>query len=157
MSERTLTDGKPVPADESHREIDPATGMQRGYVVLSEEERAKGFVKPVRRSYVHDKCGVTTTMGIALAETYARDPHFYSGTFCAGCRSHFALAEFHWLPDGEPMNPVLQAVWHVGREEREKRHAEERRQKRIAELRRELAELERLPANESAQRLEVPK
>lgn len=47
----TLTDGAPVTPD--HREINPATGMQKGYVVLSEEERAKGFVRPVRRSYRH--------------------------------------------------------------------------------------------------------
>lgn len=33
--------------------IDAATGMQRDYLVLSEEERAKGFVRPVRCSYVH--------------------------------------------------------------------------------------------------------
>ena len=47
----TLTDGSPVTDD--HREINPATGMQKGYVVLSAEERAKGFVRPVRRSYIH--------------------------------------------------------------------------------------------------------
>ena len=47
----TLTDGSPVTDD--HREINPETGMQKGYVVLSEDERAKGFVRPVRRSYVH--------------------------------------------------------------------------------------------------------
>lgn len=93
----TLTDGSPVTPD--HREIDPATGQQKGYVVLSAEERAKGFVRPVRQSYVHDKCGVVTTMGLALAETYAREPAFYSGTFCAGCRSHFPVGadgEFTW-------------------------------------------------------------
>ena len=93
----TLTDGTPVTAD--HRQIDPKTGMQKGYVVLSEDERAKGFVRPVRRSYVHEKCGVRTTMGQALAETYARQPDFYSGTFCAGCRSHFTVGadgEFVW-------------------------------------------------------------
>lgn len=90
----TLTDGTPVTPD--HREIDPRTGMQKAYVVLSEEERAKGFVRPVRRSYRHDKCGVVTTMGQALAETYARDPHFYSGTFCCGCGTHFPVGE-----DGE--------------------------------------------------------
>lgn len=33
--------------------IDPATGMHTSYWVLSEGERAKGFVRPVRRSYVH--------------------------------------------------------------------------------------------------------
>lgn len=87
----TLTDGSPVTPD--HREIDPATGMQKAYVVLSDEERAKGFVEPVRRSYVHQTCGVVTTMGQALAETYARDPSFYSGTFCAGCGSHFPVGE----------------------------------------------------------------
>jgi hypothetical protein len=93
----TLTDGSPVTAD--HREIDPATGMQRGYVVLSDDERAKGFVRPVRRSYKHIACGTVTTMGQALAETYARDPEFYSGTFCCGCRAHFPVGadgQFVW-------------------------------------------------------------
>ena len=28
-------------------------GQQKTYLVLSEEERAKGFVRPVRRSYIH--------------------------------------------------------------------------------------------------------
>lgn len=159
MSKTTLTDGSPVTPD--HREINPATGMQKGYVVLSAEERAKGFVRPVRRSYVHvgssaqyplrdltdeekarhnlsprvelhyvkyeeypaelaplrgkfwtsnelssqDRaCGGTTTMGLALAETYARDPSFYSGTFCANCGKHFpvgANGEFVWAGTSE--------------------------------------------------------
>jgi len=79
-----------------HREIQPS-GMQKGYVVLSAEERARGFVQPVRRTYVHKKCGVATTMGLALAETYARDPKFYTGTYCVGCRTHFTFGQ----PDGE--------------------------------------------------------
>jgi len=44
-------------------------------------------------------CGKVTTMGRALAETYARDPEFYSGTFCATCRKHFDVGphgEFVW-------------------------------------------------------------
>lgn len=94
MNKTTLTDGSPVTPD--HREINPETGMQKGYVVLSAEERAKGFVRPVRRSYRHLKCGVVTTMGYALAETYARQPDFYSGTFCCGCGTHFPVGE-----DGE--------------------------------------------------------
>lgn len=94
---RTLTDGSPVTPD--HREIlpdGPRGGQQKAYVVLSEEERAKGFVRPVRNSYIHTKCGVVTKMGQSLAETYARDPQFYSGTFCCGCRDHFPVGE-----DGE--------------------------------------------------------
>lgn len=96
----TMTDGSPVTQD--HREIDPKTGMQKGYVVLSAEERAKGFVEPVRRSYRHLTCGGITIMGLALAETYARDPFFYSGTFCAICGGHFPVGDdgqFVW--DGE--------------------------------------------------------
>ncbi|MCV3209640.1 hypothetical protein OHD62_17500 [Mesorhizobium sp. YC-39] len=94
---KTLTDGSPVTPD--HREINPATGQQKAYVVLAEEERAKGFVRPVRRTYTHLKCGSDTTMGQSLAETYARDPHFYSGTFCCACRVHFPVGqdgEFVW-------------------------------------------------------------
>lgn len=90
----TLTDGTQVYPD--HRRIlehGNRKGQQEGYVVLAEEERAKGFVRPVRRSYKHLKCGVVTTMGQTLAETYARDPHFYSGTFCCGCSAHFPVGE----------------------------------------------------------------
>lgn len=148
-SARTLTDGRPVTLD--HTQIDPATGQQKSYVVLSEEERAKGFVRPVRDSYRHvgppppknplrdltaeeverykefgyvkyeaypesessvvgkfwtrkelDRargCGAITTMGRSLAETYARDPGFYGGTFCVGCKEHFPVGkdgEFMW-------------------------------------------------------------
>lgn len=98
----TLTDGSPVTDD--HREINPATGMQKGYIVLSDEERAKGFVRPVRRSYLHLTCGSVTTMGQSLAETYARDPSFYTGTFCVACRAHFPVGErgeFVWTGTDE--------------------------------------------------------
>lgn len=93
-SARVLADGSPVTED--HREINPSTGQQKGYVVLSPEERAKGFVRPVRRSYRHTKCGTVTRMGLAITETYARDPGFYSGTFCVGCKTHLPLNEFVW-------------------------------------------------------------
>lgn len=124
-------------------------GQQCCYLVLSEEERAKGFVRPVRTEYRHvgvrpqgptreltlaeheqydrfgyvcfepyvphrgsstgrfwtkkqleSGCGTKTTMGIALAETYARNPKFYGGTFCCTCGEHFPVGEngeFEWL------------------------------------------------------------
>lgn len=86
----TLTDDTQVYPE--HRRL-KENGQQEGYVVLAKEERAKGFVRPVRRSYVHTKCGTLTTMGQSLAETYARDPNFYSGTFCCGCGTHFPVGE----------------------------------------------------------------
>lgn len=133
-------------------------GQQECYLILSEEERAKGFIRPVRRAYRHigkklshykgihrmlteeekkeypDKdyvavmtvlvnedgsfkggsyvtqeqidawkneeyiggCNTTTTMGLELAETYARKPDFYGATFCTGCGTHLPVNEFVW-------------------------------------------------------------
>jgi hypothetical protein len=89
----TLDDGTQVYPE--HRKL-RENGQQQGYVVLAEEERAKGFVRPVRESYVHLKCGSVTRMSSTIAETYARDPYFYSGTFCCACGGHFPVGE-----DGE--------------------------------------------------------
>lgn len=66
------------------------------YLVLSDEERAKGFVRPVRHSYRHTFCGTVTKMGPALAETYARDPKFYGSTWCMSCLNHLPVGEFTW-------------------------------------------------------------
>lgn len=46
-------------------------------------------------------CGTVTTMGRALSETYARDPNFYSHTFCVNCNRHLPVAEFVWTADGQ--------------------------------------------------------
>jgi hypothetical protein len=71
------------------------------YLVLSEEERAKGFVRPYRDAYKHKDCGTVTTMGRALSETYARDPKFYGSTYCCHCQMHRSVADFTWTKDGE--------------------------------------------------------
>jgi hypothetical protein len=120
------------------------------YLVLSEEERARGFVRPLRFSYqhvgerptypirplneeeqerfaglnyigfeaypdelsplagrywkrrqLHSGCGAVTTVAPAIAETYARDPHFYGATYCTGCHKHLPVSEFVWTDDGE--------------------------------------------------------
>lgn len=83
------------PSDPGLSKIGP-DGMQETYLVLSGSERAKGFVRPLRRSYIHETCGAVTTMGVALAETYARDPKFYGSTYCANCKDHLAVSEFVW-------------------------------------------------------------
>lgn len=125
------------------------------YLVLSEEERAKGYVRPYRTTYTHvgtagpkyplrdlteeeherydqygyikyeaypedpesdvtgsywtqqrldnvgKGCGAATTINSpAIAETYARNPHFYGATYCCRCGKHLPLNEFVW-DDGE--------------------------------------------------------
>lgn len=128
------------------------TGQHADYMVLTAEERAKGFVRSVRRAYLHvgiagprfplrdltdderretaqevyakfevypesespvsgkywtqaqldavgKGCQTITTMGTALAETYARDPRFYGATMCCHCNRHLpvgAAGEFVW-------------------------------------------------------------
>lgn len=98
MTGRILTNGKTEDEMPDYREKGP-DGMQKSYVVLTEEERAKGFIRPVRRSYIHQKCGTLTKMGQTIAETYARDPKFYGATFCCACGSHYPVGqdgEFTW-------------------------------------------------------------
>jgi hypothetical protein len=80
------------PNDPDLRIVEP-NGQNKKYLILSEEERAKGFVRPVYRKYVHLKCGGVTQMGQALCETYARDPTFYGATYCAICGTHFRLID----------------------------------------------------------------
>ena len=129
---------------EGYKEL-KENGQQRDYLVLSSDERMKGFVRPVRSSYIHvgipgpkyplrdltakeyldyekygyvkyeeypegshglgrfwtqkeldniDKgCMAKTTMSREIAETYARSPGFYGGTFCVRCRKHFPVGE----------------------------------------------------------------
>jgi hypothetical protein len=72
------------------------TEQAETYLILSAEERSRGFVRPVRRTYIHETCGTATTMGPAIAETYARNPGFYGATYCIGCRNHRPVG-----PDGE--------------------------------------------------------
>ncbi len=112
LKKSTTTDGQPPrPGFEgagAPAPIDPRTGQHGAYWVLSEEERAKGFVRPVRISYKHLACGGVTTMGRALSETYARDPKFYGATMCVHCGAHFRLTDvngpaFVWTADGEPV------------------------------------------------------
>lgn len=70
------------------------------YLVLSDDERARGFVRPVRSSYLHATCGATTTMGLAIAEATAANPTFYGATYCCSCRMYRPVGEFRWVDDG---------------------------------------------------------
>lgn len=80
------------------------TPQAEKYLVLSATELAKGFIRPVRTSYAHVDCDAAsspiTTMGLALSETYARDPNFYGATYCCTCSMHRPVVEFRWVVDG---------------------------------------------------------
>ncbi len=125
-------------------------GQHDVYLVLSADEREKGFVRPYRDRYIHrgqapryslreltddekerykqygyiafeqypedsgslgrywtqkqldaKGCGTETIMGAAIAETYARSPHFYGATYCCGCSRHLPVSEFVWSADGQ--------------------------------------------------------
>lgn len=143
-SASVLVGGGPVPEDRSHTKL-KANGQQQDYIILTAEERAKGFIEPVRTTYRHvgrrpqhpirdltddehkqydrfgyvkyekypeseapkvgrfwtaadlaSGCDTITTMARSIAETYARDPSFYGGTFCVTCGKHLPLDEFVW-------------------------------------------------------------
>lgn len=84
--------------------------QQEAYLVLSDEERTKVFVRPVRRSYRHLVCGAVTTMAPAIAETYARDPLFYGATYCCTCRQHCRVGvegEFVWIESDGTEGPKV--------------------------------------------------
>ena len=106
----TTTDGKPPrPGFETAAAPAPIklNGQHEAYWVLSEAERAKGFVRPVRCSYKHTKCGSVTTMGRAIAETYARDPSYYGATMCVNCGRHLPVGEageFVWMDGNRETN-----------------------------------------------------
>lgn len=74
-------------------------GQNKKYIVLSDEELSKGFVEPVRDTYIHTTCGTETRMSVKIAETYARNPGFYGSTWCHCCVGHFPVGEngqFFW-------------------------------------------------------------
>lgn len=105
---RVTTSGKPPePGYETASAPAPVkeNGQHAAYWILSEEERSKGFVRPVRQSYLHEGCGTVTTMSRPIAETYAREPQFYGATFCVRCGTHLPVGEhgeFVWVENGVP-------------------------------------------------------
>ncbi len=98
---------KRVPLNEHPVDHDGATptltqksnGQYDNYWVGKDE--GQPFVRPIRDSYVHKSCGCVTTMSRAIAETYARDPKFYTSTFCCSCALHLPVNEFRWKDTNE--------------------------------------------------------
>jgi hypothetical protein len=94
------TDGEPpdpglwdAPAP---KPIDPKTGQHEAYYVLPASDRAEGFVRPIRKQYLHTVCGALTSMSGPIAETFAKNPSYYGSTFCIKCKTHLPVEEFVW-------------------------------------------------------------
>ncbi|QAS68849.1 hypothetical protein HFTV1-gp16 [Haloferax tailed virus 1] len=72
-------------------------GQYENYPTIDEGE----FEQKPRTSYVHvDGCGERTRMTGKLPESIARDPKWYTDTYCAGCKDHVPVEEVKWI-DGE--------------------------------------------------------
>lgn len=74
---------------------------QRNHPKLSYAERHQGYVRPLRDVYTHLICTQDTRMPPAVAETFARNPNHYAGTYCAHCAANRPLAEFVWKDSQE--------------------------------------------------------
>ena len=85
--------------------------MSDKYLVLSDDEIAKGYLRPLRRSYKHLECGSITTMGEKIAATYARDPWFYGSTYCVNCSMHRPLSEFLWVDLTQSQESMSPHMW----------------------------------------------
>ena len=95
---RTTTD--PTDPQLTHGPDTDPRGQAEVYLILSDAERAKGFVRPLHESYRHIPCGTVTHMATVLAATFARDPAFYGSTYCVQCGLHRPVGEhgeFEWL------------------------------------------------------------
>lgn len=100
MSTTNGTTNDPNDPRLTHGTDDEPTEMADVYLVLSKKERKARYIRPLRRSYVHETCGNSTTVCEAIAETYARDPKFYGVTFCVSCQMHRLVGpsgEFVWF------------------------------------------------------------
>jgi hypothetical protein len=72
-------------------------GQYENYPTIDSGE----FEQPVRDTYIHGECGTATTMRGDLPESVARDPEYYTKTFCAGCNKHVPVSEVRWESDGK--------------------------------------------------------
>ena len=100
MSESRITTlGGLHPDDPAVFEIGPS-GQYRDYLVLTEEERALEFLRPLRTSYTHTVCEALTQMVKEIAETFAREPGFYSTMYCRSCKAMVPVGELRWADGG---------------------------------------------------------
>lgn len=67
--------------------------------MLTELDKARGYVRPLRYIYTHLGCGAQQHMSLKVAEAYAREPTRQQRLYCLHCDEHFnvgAKGEFVW-------------------------------------------------------------
>ena len=99
--QRTTTSGRPPEQENAGAPapIDPATGQHKDYWILSKEERAKGFVRPVRTSYRH----VGTAPKHPLRDLTDEEKELYAGE---------GFAKYEEYPQSE--RPKMGKFWAQG-------------------------------------------
>ena len=63
---------------------------------LSDNERARGFVRPLRNTNKHPECGGITLMSDKIAENMAKKPNHYDEMYCIDCKTSAPLDKFIW-------------------------------------------------------------
>lgn len=92
--------GGPVHPTRPLTEEEKVRFAKQGYVLFEGYPRSHtlaGCYWTQERLDRAEGCGTVTTMGRALAETYAAKPDFYGSTFCQGCGEYFPVGEFVWI------------------------------------------------------------
>lgn len=67
---------------------------------LTSDQLAKGFIRPIKRWYMHNVCGTITSMSNEQAEKFARVPQAFRDTYCVQCQENRPVDEFIWVDDG---------------------------------------------------------
>lgn len=88
-----MGDGPPGDFDYGEQRED---GQYENYPTIEDGD----FEQEPRETYIHQECGTRTTMTGDLPESVARDPTYYTKTYCAGCQTHVPVEEVKWA-DGE--------------------------------------------------------
>lgn len=67
-------------------------GQYENHPTIDEGE----FQQPVKMVYIHETCNGATNMSRKIAESIARDPEYYTKTFCYQCGDYYPVEQFRW-------------------------------------------------------------
>jgi hypothetical protein len=68
---------------------------------LTQTEINMGYVRPIRRVFVHSVCGMTTPLGGPLVARFAREPDFLLRVYCQQHGTASNADQFTWAEDSQ--------------------------------------------------------